>query len=194
MLFQYIGELYRYLVNSPPHPREIDHRLRLCSGNGLSAGVWDKFKQRFHIPRILEFFAAPEDTYSLYNCEGKAGAIGRIPSYPAHRFPMALVKFDSDTAMPKRDENGICVRCSLDEIGEPIGRIAGNGSSAAGQFEGYSDPVASEQKLLRNIFVEGDVCFAPAISCGGTNRATFTLSTGSATPFAGWEKTSRLRS
>jgi fatty-acyl-CoA synthase len=158
-LFQYIGELCRYLVNSPPHPREIDHRLRLCCGNGLSAGVWDKFKQRFCIPRILEFYAATEGTFSLYNCEGKAGAIGRIPSYLAHRFPMALVKFDSDTGEPMRDENGFCIRCSSDEIGEAIGRIANNGSSAAGQFEGYSDPVASEQKLLRSVFAEGDVWF-----------------------------------
>jgi fatty-acyl-CoA synthase len=33
-LFQYIGELCRYLVNSPPHPRETAHRLRLCCGSG----------------------------------------------------------------------------------------------------------------------------------------------------------------
>jgi fatty-acyl-CoA synthase len=158
-LFQYIGELCRYLVNSPPHPREIDHRLRLCCGNGLSAGVWEKFKQRFHIPRILEFYGATEGTFSLYNCEGKPGAVGRIPPYLAHRFPMTLVKFDYDSCMPQRDENGFCVGCTSDEIGEAIGRIVVNRSSAAGQFEGYSDPVASEEKLLRNVFVTGDVWF-----------------------------------
>ncbi|MGH7838776.1 MAG: AMP-binding protein, partial [Candidatus Binataceae bacterium] len=91
-LFQYIGELCRYLVNSPPHAREDQHRLRLCCGNGLRPDVWDKFKQRFRIPRILEFYAATEGTFSLYNCEGKAGAIGRIPAFLAHRFPVALVK------------------------------------------------------------------------------------------------------
>jgi len=158
-MFQYIGELCRYLVNSPPHPHEIDHSLRLCCGNGLSAGVWDKFKQRFHIPRIVEFYAATEGTFSLYNCEGKPGAVGRVPPYLAHRFPMALVKSDTDTGVPKRDENGLCLRCSPDEIGEAIGKIVDNGSSAAGQFEGYSDQVASEQKLLRNVFVKGDVWF-----------------------------------
>jgi fatty-acyl-CoA synthase len=158
-LFQYIGELCRYLVNSPPHPRETDHRLRLCCGNGLTAGVWEKFKHRFHIPRILEFYAATEGTFSLFNCEGKPGAVGRIPRYLAHRFPMALVKFDNDRGVPQRGENGFCLRCSSDEIGEGIGRIVDNGSSRAGQFEGYSDTVASEEKLLRNVFVKGDVWF-----------------------------------
>ena len=36
-LFQYIGELCRYLVNSPPSPNETRHRLRLACGNGLAA-------------------------------------------------------------------------------------------------------------------------------------------------------------
>ena len=36
-LFQYIGELCRYLVHSPPNPNETRHRLRLACGNGLAA-------------------------------------------------------------------------------------------------------------------------------------------------------------
>ena len=36
-LFQYIGELCRYLVHAPPHPRETQHRLRIACGNGLAA-------------------------------------------------------------------------------------------------------------------------------------------------------------
>src|SRR5580765_447817 len=41
-LFQYIGELCRYLLHSEPHPQETDHRLRLCCGNGLRGDVWDR--------------------------------------------------------------------------------------------------------------------------------------------------------
>ena len=37
-LFQYIGELCRYLVNAPPHPKERLHHIRLCCGNGLRPG------------------------------------------------------------------------------------------------------------------------------------------------------------
>jgi len=32
---QYIGELCRYLVNQPPHPKERAHALRFALGNGL---------------------------------------------------------------------------------------------------------------------------------------------------------------
>ena len=34
-LFQYIGELCRYLVNGAPQPQEKRHALRLACGNGL---------------------------------------------------------------------------------------------------------------------------------------------------------------
>ena len=122
-LFQYIGELCRYLVNSPPHPREAEHRLRLCCGNGLRPDVWDEFKRRFRIPQILEFYAATESNFSLYNCEGKPGAIGRIPSFLAHRISVALVKFDIETGEPIRNEEGFCIRCSANEVGEAIGKI-----------------------------------------------------------------------
>ena len=97
-LFQYIGELCRYLANAPEQPREKQHRLRLCCGNGLRADVWQKFQDRFAIPKILEFYAATEGNVSLYNVEGKVGAIGRVPSFLAHRFPLALVKSDAATA------------------------------------------------------------------------------------------------
>src|SRR6185295_17990183 len=122
-LFQYIGELCRYLLNAPSHPRERAHRLRLACGNGLRGDIWEEFRNRFGIPQILEFYAATEGNVSLYNVEGKPGAIGRIPSFLAHRFPMALVKFDPETEQPLRDGGGFCTRCAPGEAGEAIGRI-----------------------------------------------------------------------
>ncbi len=85
---------------------ETAHRLRLACGNGLAANVWEAFQQRFRIPRILEFYAATEGGLSLFNVQGKPGAIGRIPAYLAHRFAPALVAFDFDKGEPRRDENG----------------------------------------------------------------------------------------
>ena len=38
-----------------------------------AADIWEKFKSRFRIPQILEFYAATEGNFSLYNCEGKTG-------------------------------------------------------------------------------------------------------------------------
>ena len=34
-VFQYIGELCRYLLNTAEHPHERDHHLRIAIGNGL---------------------------------------------------------------------------------------------------------------------------------------------------------------
>jgi fatty-acyl-CoA synthase len=155
-LFQYIGELCRYLINAPAHPRERKHRLRLCCGNGMRGDVWDKFQARFEIPRILEFYAATEGNVSLYNVEGKTGAIGRVPSFLAHRFPLALVHFDAVAGAPALNASGRCIRCATDEIGEAIGRIRDGSSQRGGEFEGYTSAAETERKILRNVFEPGD--------------------------------------
>ena len=158
-LFQYIGELCRYLVNAPSHPREAEHRIRLCCGNGLRPDIWEPFKERFRIPQILEYYAATESNFSLYNCEGKPGAIGRIPGFLAHRFPVALIKFDTDAGTPLRNDAGFCIRCSGNEVGEALGQIVDGGLHPGGRFEGYRDKAASDQKVMRNVFADGDAWY-----------------------------------
>ena len=158
-LFQYIGELCRYLLRTDPLPHEAAHRVRMCCGNGLGADVWREFKSRFRIPRILEFYAATEGNVSLFNVEGKPGAIGRVPSFLAHRFPARLVKFDVEKDAPVRDEQGWCVRCAANEIGEAIGRIHADASNVASRFDGYTSKEESEKKILRNAFEPGDAWF-----------------------------------
>ena len=158
-LFQYIGELCRYLVNAPKHPWERKHRLRLACGSGLRAEIWEEFQSRFAIPRILEFYAATEGNVSLYNVEGRVGAIGRVPPFLAHRFPLALVKFDAATEAPARDQNGHCLRCATEEIGEAIGRIRDRAAQSGGEFEGYTDDAETERKILRDVFEDGDAWY-----------------------------------
>ncbi len=153
-LFQYIGELCRYLVNGAEKPRAQQHRLRLCCGNGLRADVWEKFQEKFAVPRILEFYAATEGNVSLYNVEGKVGAIGRVPPFLSHRFPLALVKTDTATGEPARTANGLCVRCSADEVGEAIGKI-----QSGAEFEGYTDAAQSEKKIVGDVFERGDAWY-----------------------------------
>jgi len=103
-IFQYIGELCRYLVNSPPQPKERAHRLRLACGNGLRPDVWPQFRDRFNIPEIIEFYAATEGNVSLFNFEAKEGAVGRLPWWIAARFPSKIVRFDVERQQPVRDE------------------------------------------------------------------------------------------
>ena len=155
-LFQYIGELCRYLVNAPHQDIESEHSLRIACGNGLRAEVWERFQQRFKIPRIIEYYASTEGNFSLYNCEGRPGAIGKIPSFLAHRLPVALLRSDVDSGEPRRNADGYCERCLPNEAGEAIGLIPGTGTELAGRFEGYADAEASVRKVLRNVFKDGD--------------------------------------
>ena len=158
-LFQYIGELCRYLVNSPPSQNETRHRIRLACGNGLRPDVWPEFKQRFRIPDILEFYAATEGNVVMFNFDGKEGAVGRIPWFVAHRFPTAIVRFDVAKEQPVRNEAGFCIRCEPNEIGEVIGKIINDPSKPSNRFEGYASQGDSEKKVLRNVFETGDAWF-----------------------------------
>jgi fatty-acyl-CoA synthase len=156
-LFQYIGELCRYLLANPLQKEESQHTLRVACGNGLRAEVWGEFQQRFRIPQILEYYAATEGNFSLYNCEGRPGAIGRVPPFLAHRLPVAVVKFDPDAEAPVRDASGRCVRCAPKEAGEAIGQILDMHGST--RFEGYTDDAASSKKILRDVFAPGDAWY-----------------------------------
>jgi len=156
-LFQYIGELCRYLLAHPPQQEESQHALRAACGNGLRAEVWREFQQRFRIPQILEYYAATEGNFSLYNCEGRPGAIGRVPPFLAHRLPVAVVKFDPDVEAPLRDASGRCVRCAPNQPGEAIGQILDMHGST--RFEGYTDDAASSKKILRDVFAPGDAWY-----------------------------------
>jgi fatty-acyl-CoA synthase len=151
-IFQYIGELCRYLTQSETHPKEQDHQLRLACGNGLQGDVWPIFQARFAIPQILEFYAATEGNLSLYNCEGKPGAIGRVPSFLAHNAPQ-IIRCDQETGEPTRDGNGLCIPCAIDEPGEAISRLGQR------RFDGYTDTDASQRKVLRDVFAVGDQWF-----------------------------------
>jgi fatty-acyl-CoA synthase len=158
-LVQYIGEFCRYLVNSPPHPKERSHRLRLLCGNGLRPDIWREFKERFQIPEIIEFYAATEGNVTMFNFEGKEGAVGRIPWFLADRFPTKVVRFDVERQQPIRDEQGFCIECEPGEAGEVIGKILKDLSKPGQRFEGYATQLETEKKVLHDVFVKGDLWF-----------------------------------
>jgi len=158
-LFQYIGELCRYLLNSPPHPKERAHRIRLACGNGLRPELWGPFKRRFAIPKIIEFYAATEGNVSLFNFEDKEGAVGRLPWWIALRVPTKVVRFDVETQHPVRNAEGFCIECAPDEPGEVIGKIIKDPSRPGQRFEGYATEAETDRKILRNVFEKGDIWF-----------------------------------
>jgi fatty-acyl-CoA synthase len=155
-MFVYIGELCRYLVNAPESEAETRHKVRLAFGNGLRPDVWPTLKRRFRIPEILEFYGSTEGNVSLFNFDGREGAIGRAPKWLRNRFNVRLVQFDMETEEPIRGVSGLAIECGAGQIGECIGKIGGNARS---DFSGYVDKAASEKKILHDVFEKGDAWF-----------------------------------
>ena len=153
--FEYIGELCRYLLNSPPHPLERKHNLRVVMGNGLRPEIWQAFKARFKIPRIIEFYGATEGNVALVNLDGRIGSVGRIPNYMRNTLHTRLVLFDVENERPVRGPDGFCIECKPGEVGEAIGKI----DEERGRFEGYSKGADTEKKILRDVFEKGDAWF-----------------------------------
>jgi fatty-acyl-CoA synthase len=154
--FVYIGELCRYLVNCPEHPAERTHKLRLAFGNGLRPDVWREFQSRFAIPEILEFYGSTEGNVSIFNFDGRPGAIGRVPAYLKNKINIRLVGFDVDAGMPVRNAAGRCIEARVGEIGEAIGQIK---NDIRHDFSGYADRAESDRKILRDVFAVGDAWF-----------------------------------
>ncbi|MBL4646301.1 MAG: long-chain-acyl-CoA synthetase, partial [Rhizobiales bacterium] len=158
-MFQYIGEMCRYLLNSPPHPKERMHNLRLISGNGLRPDIWERFRDRFQFKRILEWYAATEGNAVFFNFDQKIGAIGRIPKWAERKFVTEVVRYDYDNIAPYRNADGRCEKCDPDETGEVISQILNDPKRPSQRFEGYSNSSENERKILENVFNEGDRWF-----------------------------------
>ena len=156
-MFVYIGELCRYLVNHPPVEDETRHKIRLAFGNGLRPDIWSEMTRRFRIPQILEFYGATEGNVSMFNFDGREGAIGRVPKYLRKRFNIRLVQFDVETETAIRGADGFCLEAGPGQIGECIGKIGGD---AREEYTGYVDKAASEKKVLRDVFEKGDAWFS----------------------------------
>ena len=161
-LFQYIGELCRYLSPRRRIRPKRAHRLRLACGNGLSPEVWRAFQRRFAIPRILEFYAATEGNFSLYNVEGKVGAIGRTPRLPDGAQPgrAGAVRFRRRPAAARRRRLLRALRGRRARRGDraDVARWARPGA----RFEGYTSAADTEKKILRDVFAPGDAWYAHA--------------------------------
>jgi len=154
--FQYIGELCRYLLNAPPHPHERDHALRAITGNGLRPEIWAAFQKRFAIPRIVEFYGSTEGNVSMLSYDGKIGAVGRLPTYMRNVFKTRIVRFDIEHEQPIRSDDGFCIECADNEVGEAIGKIE---KEPGHDFEGYTRAEDTQKKVLRDVFEKGDAWF-----------------------------------
>ncbi len=158
-LFQYIGELCRYLLNTEKQPKENRHKIRLAIGNGLRPEIWPAFQKRFKVPNILEFYGATEGNVALMNYDGTVGSVGRVPGWAKKRFNVELVRFDLESETVVRGPDGFCIKCAPGEAGEAIGKISNDPHTPTGRFDGYAKKEETEKKILRDVFEKGDAWF-----------------------------------
>ncbi len=158
-MFQYIGELCRYLLNCPPDQYEKQHKIRLCCGNGLRPDVWGRFRDRFSLDNILEFYGATEGNVVLLNYDSKPGSVGRIPKWAEKIFNTEIVEFDTQKEAAVRGADGFCIKCAPGIIGEVIGKVIDSPKNPTNRFDGYADKSETEKKILRDVFEKDDIWF-----------------------------------
>lgn len=165
-VIQYVGETLRYLLAAPTRPDDrTRHHVRTAFGNGLRPDVWDKFRARFGVPTIAEFYGATESSGASFNLSrntfssgaiGQVGALGRLLS----RSVQTLVEVDWTTEAPYRDpKTGFCVPVATPgDPGELLYQM--DAADIGSKFQGYfGNKGASDSKILRDVFVKGDAWF-----------------------------------
>ncbi|XP_064168376.1 long-chain fatty acid transport protein 2-like isoform X2 [Anguilla rostrata] len=154
-VIQYIGEVLRYLCNTPKANNDRDHKVRLAIGNGVRTDVWREFLNRFGNIEVREFYAATEGNVGFVNYTGKIGAVGRVNYFHRKIFPYTLIKYDAEREEPVRDHRGLCIEAAKGEIGLLVSRI-----TKIAPFVGYAgNDQQTEKKRLRDVFQKGDLYF-----------------------------------
>ncbi|KAM4013398.1 long-chain fatty acid transport protein 3 [Anomaloglossus baeobatrachus] len=154
-VFQYIGELCRYLTNHQQSEDETRHSVWLAAGSGLRPDVWREFSHRFGNIRIYETYGLTEFNISFFNYTGTPGAVGRGTFLYKHFCPFELVRYDMEEEAPVRDGAGRCQRTATGETGLLISPV-----TPTSPFLGYvGSQELSEKKLLRDVFQVGDCYF-----------------------------------
>ena len=146
--FCYIGELCRYLLNQTPSAADKQHKIRVIIGNGLRPDIWMEFKQRFGIHHINEFYGASECNLVFTNTFNLDKTAGFCP------LPYNIVEYDIEEDQPKRDDRGFMIAVKKGGTGLLITEV-----NDKQPFEGYTDEEASNKKLLRDVFAQGDCWF-----------------------------------
>jgi acyl-CoA synthetase (AMP-forming)/AMP-acid ligase II len=145
--FNYIGEMCRYLVNTPPGDRDRGHGVRVIVGQGLQADVWTALQARFAISRIVEVYASTEGNIATFNLAGVVGSVGKL------RFGGRLAKWDFEQGDFVR-EGGRLVQCGPGEVGVLLGPIR-----KRTPFAGYRDVQATRAKVVTDAFRDGDAFY-----------------------------------
>jgi citronellyl-CoA synthetase len=145
--FGYVGELCRYLLDQPARASDAANPIRVMVGNGLRPSIWQAFKQRFAVERVVELYASSEGNIGFTNLLNLDNTVGFSP------YPYAIVRYDQEREAPLR-ENGHLQRVAKGEAGLLLGKITDKSP-----FHGYTNARDTERCILRNVFEPGDAWF-----------------------------------
>lgn len=163
-IVQHVGELVRYLLNTPPSPADKQHNVQMIWGNGIRPDVWEAFRQRFGVETINELYGATDGFATCWN--KNRGAFGR--NAIAVRGPIwhflngareKRIRIDPDTEDILRDPTtGFAIACKVGEAGETIHKV--DPAVEATTFAKYfNNSEAGLKRRLCDVFEKGDVWF-----------------------------------
>lgn len=170
-VIQYVGETCRYLLAAPPQidpvtgeNLDLKNNVRIAFGNGLRPDIWNRFKERFGIEAIAEFYAATEGSGGCWNFsrnDFSKGAIGRVGTLGSLLVNASTkyVELDWETEMPYRDsKTGFCRQVPCGVPGEMLMEL--DAADIEKKFQGYfNNKSSTEGKIMRNVFKKGDAYF-----------------------------------
>ena len=146
--FGYVGEMCVYLLNTEIHPKEKNNTLVKMIGNGLRPEIWKKFKDRFSVEQVCEFYASSEGNIAFFNVFN----IDETMGFSITNF--AIVAYDQEKEDTVKDKKGYLQKVNTNEVGLLLGEITDRYP-----FDGYTEKEKSESKVLRNVFKNGDAWF-----------------------------------
>ena len=146
--FVYVGELCRYLSFQEPCDEEINNPISKMVGNGLRPDLWDTFRNRFDVERIIEIYGASEANGMFMNLLNKDQTIGMT------NLDIKLFAYDVAEDKLKVGSNGKYIEIQDHSPGLALMKIGPNAI-----YNGYTDAQASEKKILRDVIEDGDQWF-----------------------------------
>ncbi|KAH3666288.1 hypothetical protein OGAPHI_004477 [Ogataea philodendri] len=161
---QYVGEVCRYLINAPESEDEklCYGKVTKAIGNGLRPDIWVKFKQRFGIQAVGEFYASSEAPFATTCYETNGIGVGCIRNQgwladKALSYMYSLVKTEKDDdARLYRNEKGYCEKPKPGENAELLMHVL-NPKNTKATFPGYvNNENATYSKIVRDVFKKGD--------------------------------------
>ena len=146
--FVYVGELCRYLSFQEPIEEEKNNPISKMVGNGLRPDLWDCFRNRFGIERIIEIYGASEGNALFMNLLNKDQTIGMTNA------KVGIFEYDVAEDKLVKNTEGRYLEVAEHQPGLLLVEIGPNAV-----YNGYTDKKASEAKVIQNVLVEGDRWF-----------------------------------